>query len=107
MPIRVFGVWEPILKTDFSPPMSWALGRLHDRRVTQYWDKGHVLAKQMAADARPPQPEPECCTSKSILWDLIAVYPKGAMWTEQMPPAVVFDGPVVDVMTAVESALRK
>ena len=98
-------VWEPILATDFGAPTTSVLSRAADRRVQQYWDRGHVLAKQMAADARAPQPEQECCVRSGILWDLVAVYPMGARWEERMPPATVFNGPVVDMTEAIEAAL--
>jgi hypothetical protein len=105
--VRVFVVWEPILPTDFSAPVTWVLSRLPDRRVQQYWDRDHVVAKQMAADARPPQPGPECCDQSGILWDLAAVYPKGVVWDARMPVATVFNGPVVDITGAIEAALAK
>lgn len=106
-PVRVFVVWEPILVTDFSAPVTWVLSRVDDRRVQQYWDRGHVVATQMAADARPPQPEAGCCDQSGILWDLAAVYTKGARWDERMPTAAVFDGPVVDISEAINTALVK
>ena len=98
-------VWQPILPTDFGAPTTAVLSRASDRRVQQYWDRDHVLAKQMAADARAPQPEQECCVRSGILWDLVAVYPKGAQWDERMPPATIFNGPVVDFTEAIEAAL--
>jgi len=94
-----------MLPTDWSAPSSAVLKRLSDPRVQQYWDPNHVLATQMKNDARPPQPAQECCVRSDILWDLAAVYPAGSMWSERMPPAVVFNGPVVDVMAAIEAAL--
>lgn len=103
--MRVFAVWEPILPTDFSAPTTWALSRLSDRRVQQYWDPDHVLATRMAADAREPQPTQECCVRSGNLWDLAAVYPKGSSWAGRLPAATVFNGPVVDVMAAVEAAI--
>lgn len=105
-PVRVFTVWQPVLVTDFAPPVTAVLGRMSDRRTLQYWDPGSLIAKRMGADARAPQPEPDCCDRSGVLWDLVAVYPKGAMWTDRMPPAVVFNGPVVDVVDAVSTALR-
>ena len=66
-----------------------------------------MLAKQMAADARAPQPEQECCVQNGILWDLAAVYPKGARWEERMPTATVFNGPVVDITDALEAAIAR
>jgi hypothetical protein len=104
-PVRVFIVWEPILPTDFGTPITSVLGRAPDRRVRQYWDPDRVLAKQMAADARPPQPEQECCVRSGVLWDLAAVYPKGALWEARMPAATVFNGPVVHLTEAIEAAL--
>ena len=97
-------VWEPILPTDFSAPSTWVLGRAGDRRVQQYWDRDHVLAKQMAADARPPQPEQDCCVQDGILWDLAAVYPEGVVWDHRMPTAVLFNGPVADVADSLSNA---
>ena len=94
-----------MLPTDWSAPSRSVLGRLSDPRVQQYWDPDHVLATQMAQDSRPPQPEQDCCVRSDILWDLAAVYPPGAAWSERMPPAVVFNGPVVDIVKDIEAAL--
>jgi hypothetical protein len=103
--VRVFMVWEPILPTDFSAPTTSVLHRASDRRVQQHWDSEHVLADQMARDARPPQPKPDCCVRSGNLWDLAAVYPKGARWDDRMPTATFFNGPVVDVADSLEAAL--
>jgi hypothetical protein len=73
--------------------------------VRQYWDPHHVLATRMKKDARQPQPEPDCCVRSGILWDLAAVYPAGPLWSDRMPTASMFSGPVVDVIPAVEEAL--
>ncbi len=93
----MFAIWEPILPTDWSAPSRFTLDRLSDSRVRQFWDKEHVLAKLMA-DPLVGQPKPKCCNRNGILWDLIAVYPAGALWSERLPPAVVFNGPVVRVV---------
>jgi hypothetical protein len=94
-----------MIPTDWVPPTSSVLSRLSDRRVQQYWDRDHVLARQMQRDARHPQPEPGCCERNGIIWDLAAVYPKGSTWTEQLPIAMVFNGPVADAADAIESAV--
>jgi hypothetical protein len=103
--VRVFAVWQPMLATDRFAPTSPVLNHLTDSRVQQYWDPDHVLAKQMEADAREPQPVQECCVRMGILWDLAAVYPKGPVWSDRLPAAVVFNGPVVDVTAAIEEVL--
>jgi hypothetical protein len=95
--VAVFAVWEPILPTDWSAPSSWALGRLSDARVRQFWDKQHSLAKIMA-DSLDRKTKPQCCNRNGNLWDLIAVYSPQAVWSDRLPPAVVFDGPVVRMM---------
>jgi hypothetical protein len=94
-----------MLATDWWSPSGRVLERLADRRVRQYWDPDHVIARRMKDDARAPQPEPECCVRSGILWDLAAVYPPGAIWSDRMPPAAVFGGPVVDIAPAVAAAL--
>ena len=41
------------------------------------------------------------------MWDLVAVYPPGAVWSEAVPPAELFDGAVVDMEADIEAAVRK
>jgi hypothetical protein len=94
-----------MLPTDWAAPASSALERLSDGRVRQYWDPNHLLAAQMKKDARAPQPEQDCCLRSGILWDLAAVYLPGSIWSERMPAATVFNGPVVDVTQAIEDAV--
>jgi hypothetical protein len=81
------------------------LSRLADPRVRQFWDEAHTMALRMARDARPPQPAQDCCKRSGFLWDLVAVYPAGVRWEGQLPPAVVFDGPVFRVTSKIEAAL--
>jgi hypothetical protein len=103
--MRVFAVWEPILFTDWSKPGAGVLARLSDPRAVQFWDSQHLVAKQLAKDARAPQPEPHCCTRNGILWDLAAVYPPHVLWTDRLPQAVLFDGPVVDRQPQIQTLL--
>jgi hypothetical protein len=105
MKVRVFGVWEPILRTDWQRPSASVLGRIGDERAHQYWDPGRLLAARIAADARDPQPRQQCCVRDGFLWDLAAVYPPGVKWTGQLPPAVFFNGPVLKVRDELEGAL--
>ena len=86
--------------------MSFVLGRIADRRARQYWDPGQLLAKRMAADARAPQPEHDCCVRSGVLFDLAAVYPSGVTWTETLPPATVFNGPIVEITAAIADAFK-
>ena len=101
--LRVLTVWEPMLATDWGRPLTLVLRRLSDARVRQFWDETHLVAKQIAADAREPQPVADCCDDDGILWDAVVVYPKGAVWRDRLPTAAYVNGPVVYV----EDALRK
>jgi hypothetical protein len=101
--VKVLAVWQPMLPTDWGRPLTFVLRRMSDVRVRQFWDENHLVAKQIAADAREPQPVPECCDQFGILWDTVMVYPKGARWAEGLPPAVYVNGPVI----AIESDLRR
>ena len=95
-----------MLPTDWAAPASSVLRRLSDRRVQQYWDPHHLLGTQMKKDARAPQPVQDCCIRSGILWDLAAVYGPGSTWSDRMPPATVFNGPVVNVTDAIRSGAR-
>jgi hypothetical protein len=105
LPLRVFVVWEPILPTDTNAPDTPVLQRMADSRVQQYWDPDHLVAKQLAKDARPPQPVQECCVRDEFLWDLAAMYAPGVSWTDRVPPAILFNGPVVDVAEKLDGLL--
>jgi hypothetical protein len=98
----VFVVWEPILSTDWSPPSTFALNLIPDRRVQQYWDPDHIIAKNLAADRDRFQPKEDCCDRSGILWDLVAVYPPNPVWIDRVPAAILFNGPIVDVKEDLE-----
>jgi hypothetical protein len=105
--ISVFVVWQPMLPTDWGRPIASVLGRLGDSRARQFWDKDHLVAKRLAADARAPQPMPDCCEDWGIPWDLVAVYAKGTLWTDRLPPAVLFNGPVIQVEESLQSTVSE
>jgi hypothetical protein len=91
--IRVLAIWEPILPTDWNRPTSTVLDRLSDRRVVQWWDKQHLIAR-LLKESDGGQ-DPGCCRRNGTLWDVIAVYPPGTRWEETLPPPQFFAGPVV------------
>jgi hypothetical protein len=89
--IKVFAVWQPILVTDFRPPTTGVLKRIADVRAAQFWDPNHLLAAQIPG-------EPDCCRSNGVLWDVVAIYPPGAVWNEKLPAPSSLTGPVVDTL---------
>jgi hypothetical protein len=103
--LRVFAVWEPVLFQDWQRPSTAALARLSDPRVTQFWDHGHALANQIARDAAASKDHPNCCEHKEILFDLVALYPRGAKWSDRLPHPDVFDGPIFRTVPKIETAV--
>ena len=93
--LTILVVWEPILASDWSRPTHPVLARLPDRRVMQFWDKDHLIAKQL--DQQLSTLQPSCCRHAGILWDLAAVYPKGVQWGSTQPRYI--DGPVAKIKT--------
>ena len=81
--VRVFAVWEPVLPTDFGPPSTATLARLHDARVAQFWDHDRLLSHLLGEKDR-----------RTVVWDQIAVYDAGHKW-ESAPPTPVFAGRTV------------
>lgn len=102
----MFAVWEPILPTDWSAPGSGVLHRLDDGRVRQFWDPNHLMAGILRQEQLDQKLDPECCTQKGILWDLLAAYPPNAPWGELPKDAVLFNGPIVHVTAELEAGLK-
>ncbi|HJT69012.1 MAG TPA: hypothetical protein VJ731_02360 [Terriglobales bacterium] len=99
----VLVVWEPILPSDWSRPTRPVLGRISDNRVIQFWDKDHLIAKQLSAQLHTKQPT--CCRHSGTLWDLVALYPKDTSWNRSEPTYV--DGPVYKIETELQSQTSK
>jgi len=89
--LKVLVVWEPVLPTDWGRPTTPVLSRVSDRRAMQFWDRDHLVARELRQHLG--EMHPSCCTSSGILWDIVAVYRQGAKWGAT--PAFI-DGPVVD-----------
>jgi hypothetical protein len=102
MSVRVLVVWEPILPTDWSKPSGMVERRVSDSRVVQFWDKEHLVAKELKQQF-PSSQTLGCCQHHGILWDFAAVYQPKVEWNSS--PPVFFGGPVLDVADAVRQHL--
>jgi hypothetical protein len=91
--LTVLVVWEHILASDWSRPTRPVLARISDPRVEQFWDKNHLIAKQL--DQQLSTSQPKCCRHAGTLWDVVALYPQGVQWGGSQP--VFIDGAVVKV----------
>jgi len=101
--LAVLVVWEPILPSDWSRPTHPVLGRISDTRVTQFWDKDHLIAKQLSAQLHTK--EPSCCRHSGTLWDLVALYPKETNWNGSEPSYI--DGPVYKIKAELQTQTSK
>lgn len=101
-------VWEPILATDWRLPSGSTLARIPDRRVRQFWDPQHIVAKALneTVKQKPLQPEPSCCVQNNFYWDDAILYALHARWKDE-PTSVFWNGPVVRIMPALENALNE
>ena len=98
-------VWEPILATDWSPPSGSTLARMPDWRVRQFWDPTHAVAGKLNGNAKQ-QPPPSCCVQNGFYWDDAILYAPHAHWKDE-PTSVFWNGPVVRIIPALESALNE
>ena len=75
--------------------------RVSDPRVVQFWDKDHLVAKEVKQQF--PSSQTLCCQRKGVLWDVAALYPAGVAW-DASPPGY-FGGAILDVKDAVRQRL--
>lgn len=92
--LKVFVVWERVLKTDWAPPSSTVLGRIPDTRAVQFWDLGRVVSKNLGETS-----------FENKVWDWVAVYPTGTKWDSTLPKPAYSGRPVEDVADALDQAL--
>jgi hypothetical protein len=94
--VRAFVIWEPVLATDWTSPAPPTLHRIADPRAAQFWDKQRLISHTMGEHDR-----------KSIVWDYIGVYARGAVWNDRPPDPLYHGRPVVDVTDDAAAALKK
>jgi hypothetical protein len=106
--LRVLVVWEPVLWSDQTPPLSSVRARLSDPRVRQVWDREHLMSAGLrrvldagrAGEGGADPPEQD-----GIVWDTVAIYPPGVIWGESLPAPAYVDGPVIRVIDEVARRL--
>jgi len=105
-PLSILVVWQPIQPTDWGQPGTAALHRIADARAHQFWDANHLVARALEQSFETRDPGPSCCFYRGIWWDMLAVFPPGALWRDQMPEPLLLDGTVEDAVPAFEALLR-
>lgn len=103
-------VWEPVLTTDFAPPLTRVLGRLKDRRVIQYWDPDRLLSEDMvrSVNENPRRfGREETLPPDYVAWDVVAVFRREAKWERDLPTPAHYAGPVVQSIDGVRKAIEE
>ena len=94
--IRVFVVWEKVMKSDGEPPIAATLARVSHPGGLQFWDPDRTVSKQSYGET----------DEQSITWDCVYIYPPGTRWDIEAAPAHNFTSrPVVDTIDQFERAL--
>jgi len=89
---------------DWARPNRWVRSRINDPRVTQFWDKDHLVAKDLE-HRLPAHTQLHCCRRSGVLWDVVALYLHDAHWKDASPDFV--DGPVVKASDGLEKRLHE
>jgi hypothetical protein len=88
-----------MLPTDWSRPSGRTQSRISDPRVIQFWDKDHLVAKELRQQLSDSQ---ICCRRDGIIWDAAAVYPNNGQWGSA---PTFFGGAVLNVAGDVRQRL--
>ncbi len=72
------------------------LKRLSDLRVSQYWDKEHLVSQAIGEGDR-----------ESVVWDYVAIYEPGSRWDQASPKAAYSSVPVVRAIDGTRDAIEK
>jgi hypothetical protein len=84
------------LPTEWGAPASAALKRVDTPQALQFWDKGRLLSHAMGEHDK-----------RSIVWDHIGVYARGAVWKDLPPQPLWAGGPVVNVIEPARSSIAR
>jgi hypothetical protein len=103
----VFVVWEPILVTDAAGVRRQVLARIPDRRVAQFWDKGHQVSKHMGGPAAfgPKSGAKIRFEMEEYVWDFVAVYAPGFRWQDSGESPAFAGAPVAEAVGDLRSQL--
>ena len=85
-----------MLPTDFGAPSTATLRRLSDLRVSQYWDKEHLVSRSLGETDR-----------SSVVWDYVAVYEPGKLWGVAPPEAAYSHAPVVSAIDGTRQTINR
>ena len=88
-------IWERVRFFDFGAPSTFTLRRIADVRASQYWDKERLVSHILGENDSSP-----------VVWDYVAVYPKGTLWDQIPPKPIYFHVPVISGTEGLNDAMR-
>jgi hypothetical protein len=97
----VFVVWERVILTDWYAPGSGVLARVSDSRATQFWDRNLLLSDAIKQSLERWGSEHLTRVreeGRGVVWDIVALFPRGVRWEKDFPEPHFFGAPVVDVI---------
>ena len=101
--LRAFVVWEPVVWSDLTPPLTIVLARVSDRRAAQLWDRGRLVSAVLlrAIQAGLAEGDADRPDDDTIVWDCVAIYPPGTRWEDSLPAPAFIDCPVIKAIDEV------
>ncbi len=107
--LRVLLVWEPVMATDLDAPRTRDLALLSDRRAEQFWDRDHLIEKELKSmvDVKSlPVIGKRELIAGPVLWDCALVFPSGQRWQSgQLRPSFA-GAPAVLAASKLNSAIE-
>jgi hypothetical protein len=85
-----------VLPTDLGAPSTVTLKRISDLRVSQYWDKEHLVSRLLGEHDR-----------RSVVWDYVAVYEPGKLWDHAPPEPASSGKPIVRAIDGTRDEIHK
>ena len=79
--LKVYVVWEPILRTDSEAAARVSSGFLRDDRVVHYWASSRAVGERFQG-AIGLEGEPA--------WDVYLIYDRGVRWDDRPPEPAAF-----------------
>ena len=74
--VRVYAIWEPILRNDNHDSALQAPKLIPDARATHYWIDGHAVGELFQSAIR---------LKSEPAWDVYLVYAAGVVWGDDVP----------------------
>lgn len=111
--VGVLVVWEPVLKTDVSPPQLEVDAFSRGAGVLQFWDPKLLLSEEIIRASKRLGAEAEGLPAISnratgpVVWDVVALYESSLSWDQEFPRAVFAGFPIVGAVSQMRERILK